>query len=116
MLNIVQQTSPGSSSLFRDQAHRQLSIHATELRLRGKTYKLLSIQNIQEELQAKELEAWQNLALALRHEIVNSITPIASIVSTLNEIMSEELIETLEPQIIHAEVVDDIRLALKTMW
>ena len=49
----------------------------------------------QKELEGKELEAWQNLAVALRHEIVNSITPIASMTSTLNEIIEEEIYVSL---------------------
>lgn len=115
LLAIVRQISPGSNALFKDNEEKQLSIHATELRLRGKSYKLLSIQNIREELQTKELEAWQNLAVALRHEIVNSITPIASIVDTLNEIMNEEFPEDKDNHLISNDVADDIRLALRTI-
>ena len=46
-------------------------------------YILVSIQNIQEELEEKEMEAWQNLIRVLTHEIMNSITPISSMTATL---------------------------------
>src|SRR5699024_2660191 len=44
----------GSNSL-------QLAIHATTFRLRDKMYKLISLQDINAELEDKEMEAWQNL-------------------------------------------------------
>ena len=42
-------------------------------------------------MQAKEIEAWQNLTRVLRHEIMNSITPIASLTGTLTEIITEDI-------------------------
>jgi two-component system, NtrC family, nitrogen regulation sensor histidine kinase NtrY len=60
---------------------KQVILNATEFRLRGKNYKLVSIQDIQNELDIKELEAWQNITRILRHEIMNSVTPIASLSS-----------------------------------
>src|SRR5258708_516507 len=49
-----------------------LTIQSTEMRIRGNTVKLVTMQNIQTELQKQELEAWQNLTRVLRHEIMNS--------------------------------------------
>ena len=59
--------------------------------LGAKTYKLVSLQNIQSELQQHEIEAWQNLTRVLRHEIMNSITPIASLAATLKDIFNGRL-------------------------
>ena len=64
-----------------------LAIYATELRMRGNKFTLVSIQNIQSELEEKEMEAWQNLVRVLTHEIMNSITPISSLASTANELL-----------------------------
>ena len=47
-------------------------------------YTLVSLQNIGSELEEKEMEAWQNLIRVLTHEIMNSITPISSLASTVN--------------------------------
>ena len=65
----------------------QLAIYATEFKLRGDLYKLVSIQDIQSELEEKEIEAWQKLTRVLTHEIMNSITPIASLASTVNDLL-----------------------------
>ena len=52
--------------------------------MRNKNYVLVSVQNIQTELEEKEMEAWQKLIRVLTHEIMNSITPISSLASTIN--------------------------------
>jgi two-component system nitrogen regulation sensor histidine kinase NtrY len=63
----------------------QLSMYAIELTLRGENVKLISIQNIQSELEEKEMEAWQNLVRVLTHEIMNSVTPISSLAGTVEK-------------------------------
>jgi nitrogen fixation/metabolism regulation signal transduction histidine kinase len=65
----------------------QLAISATEFRMRGKEFTLVSLQNIQNELEDIEIEAWQKLIKVLTHEIMNSITPITSLASTADSIL-----------------------------
>jgi two-component system, NtrC family, nitrogen regulation sensor histidine kinase NtrY len=60
----------------------QLMIHSTEFRMKEQNLKLISLYNIQPELEEKEIEAWQKLIRVLTHEIMNSITPISSLAST----------------------------------
>ena len=67
----------------------QFAIYATEFKLREQMLTLVSIQNIQSELEEKEMEAWQNLIRVLTHEIMNSVTPIASLASTVNELLDK---------------------------
>ena len=40
---------------------------------------ILSIQDIKNELDEKEIESWMKLIRVLMHEIMNSITPITSL-------------------------------------
>lgn len=63
----------------------QLSVYVIELVLRDVRFKLVSLQNIQSELEEKEMEAWQNLVKVLTHEIMNSIAPISSLATTIRE-------------------------------
>ncbi|MEM1137979.1 MAG: histidine kinase, partial [Bacteroidota bacterium] len=117
LTEILRALPPGRNSLFRNN-DKQLAIQATEIRLRGKSFKLISLQNIQNELQQKELEAWQNLTSVLRHEIMNSIAPISSLVATLNEIFEDELPENYEEQELielRNDVILDISEALTTI-
>ena len=63
----------------------ELSVSATHIQLKGKTYWLVSLKNIHTALEHTEMEAWQKLIRVLTHEIMNSITPIISLADTLSE-------------------------------
>ncbi len=65
----------------------QISIYATEFKMQGKQYKLVSLANIQNELEEREMQAWQNLIRVLTHEIMNSVTPIISLSSTASSLL-----------------------------
>ena len=69
--------------LVRENEETQIAVYAIELSLKGETFKLISLQNIQSELEEKEMDAWQNLIRVLTHEIMNSVTPISSLAKTL---------------------------------
>ncbi len=69
----------------------QLSVYAIELTLRGEEVKLISMSNIQSELEEKEMEAWQNLVRVLTHEIMNSVTPISSLAGVVEEELGRKL-------------------------
>ena len=92
-----------------------LALYATEFKLRGQKFSLVSIQNIHSELEEKELEAWQKLIRVLTHEIMNSITPIASLASTINELLKEGSGSLTSKKEADAESLDDVHQALQTI-
>lgn len=95
----------------------QLSLYVTKFKLRERTIKLASIQNIQFELEEQELLAWQKLIRVLTHEIMNSITPISSLSTTVSHIL-DDLKNSLEESKIELpeyESIDDISNALLTI-
>ncbi len=51
---------------------------------------ILSVQDIKNELDEKELDAWMKLIRVLMHEIMNSITPITSLSESLQKIYRKE--------------------------
>jgi two-component system, NtrC family, nitrogen regulation sensor histidine kinase NtrY len=86
----IQRLRPGEKSLFkleRSDEILNLSLYSTEFKLRDQFYKLVSLQNIQVELEEKETEAWQSLTRVLTHEIMNSLTPIASLAATASSLL-----------------------------
>ncbi len=93
----------------------QLSVYATEFRMRGEEYVLISLQNIHAELEEKEIESWQKLIRVLTHEIMNSITPISSLASTVQEMMFENPEERLILKDLDQEDLDGINSGLKTI-
>ncbi len=111
----IYDVQPGKSTLYKGSSDLLLTIQATEMRLRGDTVKLVTLQNIQTELQRQELEAWQNLTKVLRHEIMNSITPISSLTSTLREILEHDLTKVNEHYELKNEGADDLRDGLDTI-
>ena len=105
----------GKSTLYKAGNEFLLTLQATELRIRGNTVKLVTLQNIQTELQKQELEAWQNLTRVLRHEIMNSITPISSLTSTLREILEQDQIKKEDNYELKTEGAEDLREGLNTI-
>lgn len=67
----------------------QLSVQAVDLKLQEVSFRLYTFQNIQNELEAKELDAWQKLIRILTHEIMNSVAPISSLSSTLKDMLAD---------------------------
>lgn len=93
----------------------QLAVYAIELSLRGKAFKLISIQNIQSELEEKEMEAWQNLIRVLTHEIMNSVTPISSLAEMMETDLSEFLQNGKDVNRIKDDTIEDFYLSVKTI-
>lgn len=109
---------PGEKSLIKiyvSDELLQLSVHATGFRMRGEEYMLVSFQDIHPELEQKEIESWQKLIRVLTHEIMNSITPISSLASTVNGMLSDRL-ENNPPQLeSDKEDLNDIIQAINTI-
>jgi len=80
----------------RDDNLLHLSAYATEFQLRDRSLKLISLQNIQSELEEQEMEAWQKLIRVLTHEIMNSITPISSLAKTVDQTLNELKFDDLD--------------------
>lgn len=59
------------------------TMKVAEFRLLNRKVRVVSIQNIKNELEEEELEAWQKLIRVLTHEIMNSITPVNSLTNTI---------------------------------
>ncbi len=92
----------------------QLSIFAIELTMRGEEVKLISMNNIQSELEEKEMEAWQNLVRVLTHEIMNSVTPISSLAGIVEEDLKHR-IEKGPEAILKKDELQDMHLSLQTI-
>jgi nitrogen fixation/metabolism regulation signal transduction histidine kinase len=90
----------------------QLIIYATEFKMRNQKYTLISLQDIQSELEEKEMDAWQRLIRVLTHEIMNSVTPISSLASTINNLLLNGQSHTEK---IDDEKIKDITSALNTI-
>lgn len=111
LFTLISTLKTGARQLYQTSDEESLSVHATQMQLRGKVLRIVVLQNIQSELQQKEIQAWQNLTRVLRHEIMNSLTPILSLAGTMKEIVQYDI----TPIIPENEGVQDLTEALQTL-
>lgn len=76
--------------------------------------RLISLQNIESEMSAHELAAWQTVIRVMSHEIMNSLTPISSLASTAHELVRHTL-EQLPADDPRTAMLADAREALDTI-
>lgn len=115
LLGILNNLKTGQKTLLRLQRGHEnieLAVYAIELTLQGQEYKLVTLQNIHSELEDKELDAWQNLVRVLTHEIMNALTPISSLAST---IISEAEHYKANMEEVETETFDDMSAAAETI-
>ena len=93
----------------------QLAVFAIELTLRGEEFKLISLQNIQNELEEMEMDAWQNLVRVLTHEIMNSVTPISSLAGTVEVELKDLFSDNNSTTEIASEDLEDLYHAVQTI-
>ena len=62
---------------------QNLVLSCSAMEFDGKHLRVISVGNIHEELDRKEVESWEKLTRILTHEIMNSLAPVTSISHTL---------------------------------
>ena len=90
------------ASLVSERGTVQFSISACTARLHGKDVSIVTFNDITLEMENNESESWTRLIRVLTHEIMNTVTPIASLSSALS-------------QNLDAYDTEDVRLALGTI-
>ena len=91
-----------------------LKAAATELSMRGVRYRLISLQNIESEMSAHELAAWQTVVRVMSHEVMNSLTPVSSLAATAHELV-REAVEKTPAEDPRAAALADANAALETV-
>ena len=66
------------------------SVRRTTFREKGVPHQLLVVADITRELREEELQAWQRLVRVLGHELNNSLTPIKSISSSMEQLVTRD--------------------------
>lgn len=73
-----------------NKSNKQLLLRSNSFVKHGEKLTLLSVQDIQNQLDEKELDAWQKLIRVMMHEVMNSITPIHSLSDSLSQFYLKE--------------------------
>ncbi len=93
----------------------QLALFATEFELLGERYKLISFQNIRDELEQREIEYSQKLIKVLTHEIMNSVTPIISLTKLIHDRLVDEKTGELAMQNLASDEQHDLARGLASI-
>ena len=112
----IAQTKAGEKKLTRlveDELERHLIMSTTQITVGGDAQRIVALQDIQSELDATELTAWQDLVRVLSHEIMNSVTPIASLARTASDLMEDICHDKAGPD--RPADLDDVRDSVRTV-
>lgn len=108
---------PGSTAILRmERASGPLLLKTamTALISGNRRRRLISLQNIENEMSAKEMAAWQTVIRVMAHEIMNSLTPISSLAGTAHDLVRDAL-EQLPADDPRAALLADAHEALDTV-
>ncbi|RIJ33983.1 sensor histidine kinase [Pontibacter oryzae] len=93
-----------------------LNLSSTELLSQGKQVKIVTLQNIGPEMEEQELQTWQKVIRVLTHEIMNSITPVISLTSTVADLVEQEVAKKqANGRAVDEEALEDIQAGLRTI-
>ncbi|WP_295758488.1 ATP-binding protein [Undibacterium sp.] len=92
-----------------EQGEERALVSISSLTVQGEQHKLVALLPVETELEAEALNAWRQLVHILTHEIMNSLTPVASLSRTAHDLL-EELKSELP-----LDVTADLQLALDTI-
>ena len=67
----------------------QLALLGSQIKMKDELIRIIVIQNISTELDNQEIRSWQKLIRILTHEIMNSVSPVVSLASTTDNILSQ---------------------------
>lgn len=84
-------------SFYTERGELRLAVIASETEIHGKRMKIIAFNDISNDMAENEELAWSRLIRVLTHEIMNTVTPIASLSETLSaDITSPDLQTGLE--------------------
>ena len=119
IFKIINTIKPGQEILHKiktDNILQSILVKATELKFESNVIKLVSFQDITNELDKKELESWQRLIRVLTHEIMNSISPITSLTSVISGYFKKKEDDNPIPlELIDSQIVSKTLSGLNTI-
>lgn len=76
-------SSEERASFYNESGERTISLTASTAAIGGKNVKVVAFNDISSEMAENEQVSWQKLIRVLTHEIMNTVTPVASLSETL---------------------------------
>ena len=115
---VAEELSQDGKKLIEIKSHEGTKILAVEIRtvlMIDKRYKLITLQDINSEIEQKEIEAWHKLIRILTHEIMNSVTPISSLSETMQTMLIDKNGTQKQLPDLRDDTIKDILFSLSTI-
>jgi len=93
---------------------KQLLVIVNTVKIGGKAVKIITFQDIEPEIEQKEMESWQTISRIMAHEIMNSLTPLSSLTET-GIMLLEQDGRPKEISAIPQKTIDNLHTALRTI-
>ena len=93
---------------------KQLLVLVNTVKIGGSPVKIITFQDIEPEIERKEMESWQTISRIMAHEIMNSLTPLSSLTET-GIMLLENGGEPKDVSEISQKTIDNLHTALKTI-
>ena len=92
-VSAIESMQHGESRLLEltiDGQNRRLSVQLNRVQLLQESYQIITLHDIEQEINRSEMDAYHKLIRILTHEIMNSVTPISSLTETLLMMLENE--------------------------
>jgi len=93
---------------------KQLLVILNSVKIGGATVKIITFQDIEPEIEQKEMESWQTISRIMAHEIMNSLTPLSSLTET-GIMLLESKGKPKDVNEVSQDTINNLYQALKTI-
>ncbi len=100
------------STIHQEKKSLKVVISATAFQTENIQFKLIAFQNVNEALEETESKAWKELLSVMTHEIMNSVAPITSLASTMQNRLKQFVRETHDDP---SGIAEDLNLGIETI-
>lgn len=105
----------GQISVINEREEVLVSLQVSQIKVNDDMIKVITLNNIGNELEAKEMESWIRLIRVMTHEIMNSIAPITSLSETMLTLLNDKDLDTMDSSMKNntVEAFDTIHITAK---
>jgi two-component system nitrogen regulation sensor histidine kinase NtrY len=100
--------------LSNNPAGKQVLILVNTVKIGAGPVRIVTFQDIEPEIEQKEMESWQTISRIMAHEIMNSLTPLSSLTET-GIMMLEEEGRPRDLSTLSQKTIENLYTALKTI-
>ncbi len=95
--------------------NRKISLNVNTIPLPDEKIRVITMEDIQSQVELKESDAWLKLIRILMHEMMNSVTPLTSLTETIVQILRNKIPDETQLADISEEDMDDIKFCLENI-